>query len=149
MRETVWIVREGDDSPVPLGADGSRSLPRWSSSSQGLGVGSGLRVESMPLDAWCLAELPAARRDGLLIGINWSGSRLVGWSFTRPRSAPLGRSADQSVRTRRRLWLTSPNSLLSRADADRSGLSRSDGAKANLGEQRSGSRFLVTVARSG
>lgn len=35
----------------------------------------------MPLDTWCDRVLPDAARDGLVIGINWSGSRLVGWSF--------------------------------------------------------------------
>lgn len=36
----------------------------------------------MTLDAWRAGELPAARCGGLLIGVNWSGPRLVGWSFT-------------------------------------------------------------------
>ncbi|MFG2886910.1 hypothetical protein ACGFYV_32245 [Streptomyces sp. NPDC048297] len=44
--------------------------------------GQGLRVESMPLDTWRDRELPDVARDGLLIGINWSGPRLVGWSLT-------------------------------------------------------------------
>jgi len=36
----------------------------------------------MRLDTWCDRVLPDAARDGLKIGINWSGARLVGWSFT-------------------------------------------------------------------
>lgn len=36
----------------------------------------------MPLHTWCDRVLPDAARDGLVIGINWSGARLVGWSFT-------------------------------------------------------------------
>jgi hypothetical protein len=36
----------------------------------------------MPLDTWCERVLHDAARDGLVIGINWSGPRLVGWSFT-------------------------------------------------------------------
>ncbi|MEV8433990.1 hypothetical protein PGH47_41925 [Streptomyces sp. HUAS 31] len=36
----------------------------------------------MPLDTSYERVLPEADRDGLVIGINWSGPRLVGWSFT-------------------------------------------------------------------
>jgi hypothetical protein len=39
-------------------------------------------VESMSLDAWRDRDLPDAAREGYMIGINWSGPRLVGWSFT-------------------------------------------------------------------
>jgi hypothetical protein len=38
----------------------------------------------MPLAVWRETELPGCERDGLLIGINWSGPRLVGWEFTVP-----------------------------------------------------------------
>jgi hypothetical protein len=34
------------------------------------------------LDIWCERVLPDVARDGLVIGVNWSGPRLVGWSFT-------------------------------------------------------------------
>ncbi|MFJ4282639.1 DUF2750 domain-containing protein [Streptomyces massasporeus] len=82
----VWLVPGDDGSPTHLSADGTRSLPFWSTSPrarrrQRFG-GHGLRVESMPLDTWCDRVLPDAARDGLVIGINWSGPRLVGWSFT-------------------------------------------------------------------
>ncbi|MDQ1065287.1 hypothetical protein QFZ32_000726 [Streptomyces canus] len=36
----------------------------------------------MSLDAWRDRDLPEAAREGYMIGINWSGPRLVGWSFT-------------------------------------------------------------------
>ena len=84
--ETVWFVRDGNGSPAPLGTDGRRSLPFWSSAARAARAAhnrrSGLWVESMPLDSWRDAELPTAGREGLLIGVNWSGPRLVGWSFT-------------------------------------------------------------------
>ncbi|MEU6848896.1 hypothetical protein ABZ901_03035 [Actinacidiphila alni] len=35
----------------------------------------------MSLETWCDRVLSDAVRDGLVIGINWSGPRLVGWSF--------------------------------------------------------------------
>ncbi|MER5345603.1 DUF2750 domain-containing protein [Streptomyces mirabilis] len=71
---------------LPSRLNGTRSLPYWSTSARAARAakiwGSGLRVESMPLDAWRDSELPAAASEGLMIGVNWSGPRLVGWSFT-------------------------------------------------------------------
>jgi len=72
--------------PTFLSADGTRSLPFWSTSARAQRAaklwGHGLRVESMPLDTWRNCELPGYARDGLKIGINWSGPRLAGWDFT-------------------------------------------------------------------
>ncbi|MFI1361146.1 DUF2750 domain-containing protein [Streptomyces sp. NPDC020898] len=82
----VWLVRDDEGSPTHLAADGTRSLPYWSTSARAARAakiwGNGLRVESMPLDIWRDRELPAVTAEGLVIGINWSGPRLVGWSFT-------------------------------------------------------------------
>ncbi|MEW2128678.1 DUF2750 domain-containing protein [Streptomyces sp. NPDC007259] len=82
----VWLVQNDDGSPTHLASDGTRSLPFWSTSARAQRAariwGNGLRVESMPLVTWCENVLPDAARDGLVIGINWSGPRLVGWSFT-------------------------------------------------------------------
>ncbi|BFP56913.1 hypothetical protein SCMC78_67200 [Streptomyces sp. CMC78] len=86
QNSAVWLVRGDDGSPTHLSADGTRSLPFWSTSSRAQRAakiwGHGLRIDSMPLDTWCDHVLPDAARDGLVIGINWSGPRLVGWSFT-------------------------------------------------------------------
>ncbi|MGW0940629.1 DUF2750 domain-containing protein [Streptomyces sp. NPDC002666] len=82
----VWFVRDDEGSPAPLSEDGTRSLPYWSTTARAQRAadiwGHGLRVESMPLDAWRDHHLPDAAREGYTIGINWSGPRLVGWSFT-------------------------------------------------------------------
>ncbi|MFF4881271.1 DUF2750 domain-containing protein [Streptomyces nigra] len=82
----VWLVRDDVGSPTHLSVDGTRSLPFWSSSPRAQRAakvwGHGLRVASMALDTWCDCVLPDVARDGLVIGINWSGPRLVGWSFT-------------------------------------------------------------------
>ncbi|MGW7096341.1 DUF2750 domain-containing protein [Streptomyces sp. NPDC054874] len=82
----VWLVRDDDGSPTHLSADGTRSFPFWSTSPRAQRAAKiwrrGLRVDSMPLDTWCDFVLPDTARDGLVIGINWSGPRLVGWSFT-------------------------------------------------------------------
>ncbi|MBY8878495.1 DUF2750 domain-containing protein [Streptomyces sp. PLK6-54] len=82
----VWWVRDDEGTPAPLSDDGTRSLPFWSTAARAQRAadiwGHGLRVESMAVAVWRDRELPDADREGLLIGINWSGPRLVGWSFT-------------------------------------------------------------------
>ncbi|WP_343299829.1 DUF2750 domain-containing protein [Streptomyces sp. AM 2-1-1] len=82
----VWLVRKDEGSPTHLSADGTRSFPFWSTSPRAQRAakiwGHGLQVDSMPLGTWCDLVLPDAARDGLVIGTNWSGPRLVGWSFT-------------------------------------------------------------------
>ncbi|MFF2217324.1 DUF2750 domain-containing protein [Streptomyces antibioticus] len=82
----VWFVRDDEGIPASLSADGTRSLPYWSTSARAQRAakiwGRGLRVASMPLDTWRDRELPDVAREGYLIGVNWSGPRLVGWSFT-------------------------------------------------------------------
>ncbi|MGW1208642.1 DUF2750 domain-containing protein [Streptomyces sp. NPDC002499] len=82
----VWFVRDDIGCPTSLSADGTRSLPFWSTSARARRAaeiwGNGLRVTSMCLEDWRNRELPDVAREGLLIGINWSGPRLVGWSFT-------------------------------------------------------------------
>ncbi|MFI9761085.1 DUF2750 domain-containing protein [Streptomyces sp. NPDC051963] len=73
----VWLVRDDDGSPTHLSANGTRSLPFWSTSPRAQRAakiwGHGLRVESMLLDTWCDRVLPDAARDGLVIGITGAG----------------------------------------------------------------------------
>nr|WP_151770296.1 DUF2750 domain-containing protein [Streptomyces abyssomicinicus] len=82
----VWLVRDDNGSPTSLSEDGTRSLPFWSTSARAERAakiwGHGLRADSLSLESWRDRVLPEAARDGLMIGINWSGPRLVGWSFT-------------------------------------------------------------------
>lgn len=82
----VWFVRDDDGMPTHLAADGTRSLPFWSTSARAERAakiwGNGLRVESLPLDTWRDREMPDYAAEDLKIGINWSGPRLTGWDFT-------------------------------------------------------------------
>lgn len=86
QNRVVWFVQNDDGMPTHLSASGTRSLGFWSTSARAQRAakiwGNGLRVESMPLDTWRDGELPDYAHDGLKIGVNWSGPRLVGWDFT-------------------------------------------------------------------
>jgi hypothetical protein len=83
---TVWFVRDDRGSPVPETGNGKRAFPYWSSDARARRAadiwGAGLRPVSMPLDAWRDTALPDLAADDCLVGINWTGPRLVGWEFT-------------------------------------------------------------------
>lgn len=82
----VWFVRDDQGSPAPRNADGRRTLPYWSSEARGRRAadvwGHGLRAASMPLDTWRREELARLADEEHLVGVNWTGPRLVGWEFT-------------------------------------------------------------------
>jgi hypothetical protein len=82
----VWFVHDDQGVPTPKNDSGNRVVPYWSSKSRAQRAadiwGGGLRAGFLSLDAWRSVELPDIARDGCLIGINWTGPRLVGWEFT-------------------------------------------------------------------
>ncbi|WP_174526260.1 DUF2750 domain-containing protein [Micromonospora maritima] len=82
----VWFVRDDAGSPAPMTSNGKRAAPYWSTLARAQRAaetwGHGLRAESMSLEHWRGEELPGLARDGFLVGINWTGARLVGWEFT-------------------------------------------------------------------
>jgi hypothetical protein len=84
----VWFVRDDQGSPAPKAESGQRVFPYWSSQARAQRAariwGHGLRTESIPLDPWRGVVLPDLAGDDCLIGINWTGPRLVGWEFTVP-----------------------------------------------------------------
>ncbi|WP_406274830.1 DUF2750 domain-containing protein [Actinacidiphila glaucinigra] len=88
VREGPWFVRDDAGSPASMDSSGRRSAPYWSTAARAKRAaelwGGNLRVEPMTLDHWRDAELPVLAQEQLLVGINWSGPRLVGWSFTVP-----------------------------------------------------------------
>jgi hypothetical protein len=82
----VWYVRDDRGSPAPKTNSGQRVFPYWSSQARAqraAGIwGGGLRAVSVSLEAWRSGALSELAEDGYLIGINWTGPRLVGWEFT-------------------------------------------------------------------
>jgi hypothetical protein len=81
----LWTVRDSGGFPSPLNADGQRSQPFWSSLS---------RVEKIikTVPAYTVFEpfelswadfaakwVPGLTRDNVLVGLNWSGLRAVGY----------------------------------------------------------------------
>jgi hypothetical protein len=82
----VWYVHDDAGSPAPVTSTGRRAQPFWSSAGRAARaaavLGGDLRAGSVPLAAWRDTRLVVLSRDGFLVGINWTGPRLVGWDFT-------------------------------------------------------------------
>ena len=84
----VWYVRDDKGIPAPRTSSGKRAFPYWSSQARAQRAaeiwGGGLRPVSVALETWRSQELPNLADEDYLIGINWTGPRLVGWDFTVP-----------------------------------------------------------------
>jgi hypothetical protein len=82
----VWSVRDDQGSPAPVTSSGKRAVPYWSSEGRAQRAariwGQGLRPVSVSMETWRTAELPKLAEADCRVGINWSGTRLVGWDFT-------------------------------------------------------------------
>jgi hypothetical protein len=75
-------------SVAPKTSSGKRAVPYWSSRARAKRAAEiwagGLRPVAVTLDAWRADELPELAAEDYLVGINWTGPRLVGWEFTVP-----------------------------------------------------------------
>jgi len=85
--ETVWGIRDADGIPAPKSA-GNRVMPFWSTESRAQRIIDqveayrGFEVVSLPLDVWRSRWLPGLAKDGLLVGLNWSGKSAKGYDVT-------------------------------------------------------------------
>ena len=85
--QCVWGIRDGHGFPAPLNGDGERAMPFWSLRSRAERVVStvpayaGFEVVEVPLDAFLTRWLPGLERDGLRVGLNWSGARATGYDL--------------------------------------------------------------------
>ena len=81
----VWTLEDDHGVPTPPGDAGRRAMPFWSSRSRGERAirtnasWSGCRPRQISVAEFRQRWLPGMRRDGLLVGVNWSGERLTGY----------------------------------------------------------------------
>ena len=83
--EVVWSIRDLAGFPAPIGSDGARAMPFWSSESRALNI-----IQSVPAysdftpvaiewSTFCERWIPGLSKDGLLVGLNWSGKSASGF----------------------------------------------------------------------
>jgi hypothetical protein len=81
---TVWAVRDADGFPAPETPEG-RAMPFWSLRNRAEGIVAkvpaygGFEVVELPLDEWRSRWLPGLQRDGIRVGLNWSGDAATGY----------------------------------------------------------------------
>ncbi|WP_137928483.1 DUF2750 domain-containing protein [Cupriavidus sp. 2SB] len=83
----IWSIRDDNGFPAPLTFTGRRAMPFWSSESRALvvigGVAAyhGFRPVAISWNDFRERWIPGLTRDELLAGINWSGSRAIGFDI--------------------------------------------------------------------
>jgi hypothetical protein len=84
----VWTIRDEDGYPAPLTASGDRAQPFWSLRSrvertQGqIADYAPFSPEEIPLESFRATWLPNLDRDGIRVGLNWSGTHATGYDLT-------------------------------------------------------------------
>jgi hypothetical protein len=83
----VWTIRDAGGYPAPKGTSGKRAQPFWSSRSRvetiinTVPAYAGFTPDEISWEKFCSAWAPGMTRDGLLVGVNWSGERAVGYDI--------------------------------------------------------------------
>ena len=83
----MWTLRDGAGYPAPKNREGVRAQPFWSSRSRiekviaTVAAYKGFEQVEVPLDAFIDKWLPGLDRDGLRVGLNWSGHRATGYDI--------------------------------------------------------------------
>ncbi len=81
----VWTVRDDGGFPAPKTTDGNRAMPFWSSLSRvdriiaTVPAYAGFQPFQISWDLFRDNWLPGLERDGILVGVNWSGPRALGY----------------------------------------------------------------------
>jgi hypothetical protein len=84
----VFGIKDAGGFPAPLSGSGERAMPFWSNRSRAEKVCAsvpayeGFGVVPLPLAEWRERWLSGLARDGLRVGLNWSGARATGYDFT-------------------------------------------------------------------
>jgi len=87
----VWTVQDEGGFPAPPTSSGKRAQPFWSSRSRVERI-----IKTVPAYAgfepyevswvdFCDKWAPGLAKDGLLVGVNWSGKRAVGYDLEPER----------------------------------------------------------------
>lgn len=83
----VWTIRDSEGYPAPVGSDGKRAHPFWSSLARvervigSVPAYAGFTPDEISWDKFLAAWVPGLTRDGILVGLNWSGERALGYDI--------------------------------------------------------------------
>lgn len=95
---SVWTIRDAGGYPAPLNASGERAQPFWSLRTRAelviahVPAYAGFEVEEIAVSAFRERWLPGLERDGIRVGLNWSGEFATGYDV-EPVAVAAGLSA--------------------------------------------------------
>jgi hypothetical protein len=90
-KRVVWTIQDAGGYPAPMTSSGQRAQPFWSSRSRAARIiatvpaYAGFEVVEISWTDFCQRWVPGLTRDGILVGVNWSGPRAVGWDIEPSR----------------------------------------------------------------
>jgi hypothetical protein len=85
LEKRVWTIRDDGGIPTPKGDEGKRVMPFWSSIARAeriiktVPAYKGFRPQEISWAEFRTAWLQGLEKDGLLVGVNWSGPRAKGY----------------------------------------------------------------------
>jgi hypothetical protein len=83
----LWTIKDDGGFPVPLTSGGVRAQPFWSSLSrveriiQTVPAYAGFRPHELSWEVFRDRWIPGMTRDGLRVGVNWSGASATGYDL--------------------------------------------------------------------
>jgi hypothetical protein len=81
----AWTIRDSDGYPAPITASGHWAQPFWSTRARAARIVStvaayrGFAVEEVAWEDLRDRHLPDLAKSGLLVGVNWTGTRATGF----------------------------------------------------------------------
>ena len=83
----VWTIKDNNGFPAPLGTNGKRAMPFWSSKIraetliQNVNAYHGFQPISIDIYVFQSSWLLGLKKDNLLVGINWTGKNATGFDI--------------------------------------------------------------------
>lgn len=83
----VWSIKDSGGFPAPFSTEGKRVMPFWSSESRALAVIRNVPAYknftpvSIEWTVFCHRWVPGLTNEGLLAGVNWSGTSASGFDL--------------------------------------------------------------------
>jgi hypothetical protein len=87
----LWTVKDSGGFPAPKNSEGKRVHPFWSSLSRvekiikNVPAYSGFEPHEISWEYFSTNWVPGMTKDGLLVGVNWSGDRATGYDIEPER----------------------------------------------------------------
>ncbi|MFC5530758.1 DUF2750 domain-containing protein [Cohnella yongneupensis] len=83
----VWTIYDSGGIPCPINFDGKRAMPFWSSINRvekiinNIDTYKGFKPREINLEDFIEKWLEGLQKDNLLVGVNWTGSRAIGFDL--------------------------------------------------------------------